>query len=60
MRIVCDCGEETDFIDGECGPSYTDGEGWYKVTDGVMELCGNHNQVFLHCQNCGKEIWIFT
>lgn len=60
MKIICECGEVTEFIDGEDGPNYTEDEGWYKVAKGTMEIFETHDQVYFHCAKCGKDIWIFT
>lgn len=60
MKIICDCGEVTEFVDGEDGPSYTEDEGWYKTTKGSMEITESHDQVYFQCGKCGQAIWIFT
>lgn len=60
MKIVCDCGEVTEFVDGEDGTSYTEYEGWYKTTEGSMTINEQHDQVFFRCEKCGNEFWIFT
>lgn len=60
MKIICDCGAISEFIDGDDGASYADGEGWYKVLNGNINLYGAHDQVFAKCEKCQKEIWIFT
>lgn len=60
MKIICECGEVTEFVDGEDGSSFTDGEGWYKTVKGSMEINENYDQVYFRCGECGKEIWIFT
>ena len=60
MKIICDCGCISEFVDGEDGSHYTKGEGWYKVLKGDIEMYGEHDQVFVVCKNCNKEIWIFT
>jgi len=59
MKIVCECGEITELIDGEDGSDYTHGEGWYKAIDGNIEVGSNHHQIFLHCLTCGREEWFF-
>lgn len=59
MKIICDCGEVTEFIDDEEGASYTSGEGWYKKLEGSINIEKNHYQVFFTCSNCDAEIWIF-
>lgn len=60
MKLICDCGATTDFVDGEDGSSYTEGEGWYKVARGAVEMLGEHDQIFFHCEICGMDTWIFT
>lgn len=56
MKIICDCGEVTNFINGEDGPYYTEGEGWYKRLDGSMDIAETHDQVNFRCENCGQDI----
>lgn len=60
MKIVCDCGATTEFTTSEDGELYTEGEGWYKVKNGSVDIWGAHDQVFFKCDECGEEIWIFT
>lgn len=60
MKILCECGEVTEFIDSEDGSHYTPDEGWYKVKSGTVIIYGEHDQVFFRCCKCGKEEWIFT
>lgn len=59
MKMVCDCGEVTELVDSS-EPSYTEGEGWYKVTKGEIEFNQSHDQVFFNCAACGQKVWIFT
>lgn len=59
MKLICDCGAVTEFVQNE-DSTYTEGEGWYVRTEGDVELYGEHDQVFMKCNSCGKEIWMFT
>lgn len=60
MKVMCDCGAISEFIDSENGSRYTSGEGWYKVLRGKIGIHGEHDRVFISCENCKNEIWIFT
>lgn len=60
MKIICDCGEVTELVDGEDGSSYTPDEGWYKTTQGNIGLWEQHDVVGLVCKACGREEWIFV
>lgn len=60
MKLICDCGEVTNFFDSKDGATYNEYEGWYKVADGLIETHGEHDSVFFNCKKCGEKIWIFT
>lgn len=60
MKIVCSCGATTRLVTDKDGERYTEGEGWYKVAEGPIEINESHDQVFFRCKKCGEEIWIFT
>lgn len=60
MKLICDCGAIVDFVEDEDGSSYTEDEGWYRMAKGDIEIHGEHDQVFFHCEKCGTDTWIFT
>jgi hypothetical protein len=62
MKIVCDCGNEQEFKEyDENGVknSYTEDEGLY-VTINKFTFWQTHDVVGIVCDNCRKDIWLFT
>ena len=58
MKIVCDCGNETEFVESECT---TENEGIYVVLDrSKFAYWGEHYQAGFVCAKCGKAIWWFA
>lgn len=49
-------GKGAELIDDADGSSYADGEDWYKVINGSMEINESHDQVFFRGQKCGNDI----
>lgn len=65
MKIVCDCGNETEFNtinEGTGKPnSYTEGEGQYATVDiSKFNFWQMHDVVGVVCIKCKKDIWLFT
>ena len=65
MKIVCDCGNELEFLekDETTGKpnDVTYDEGLFVTRkDQAMSFWGNHDQIGIVCNECGKAIWLFT
>lgn len=64
MKIVCDCGNETEFntIDKDTGEQtdLTEDEGQYATVDiSKFRFWQTHNVVGAVCEKCEKSIWLF-
>lgn len=58
MKIICDCGNEMEFI---MTGNIDDEDGEYVKFDyNKFELHGEHDQVWITCEKCKKAIWMFT
>lgn len=65
MKLVCECGNVAEFntIDEDTGEqtSYTEGEGQYVTVDiSKFNFWQKHDVVGIVCENCEKDIWLFT
>jgi hypothetical protein len=65
MKITCDCGNEMVFneINEDTGEKndYTDGEGLYVTVDhSKFSFWQQHDVVGTVCNQCDKDIWLFT
>jgi len=68
MKIVCDCGNEMDFIienedvqeeqdEDECEEE----KGQYCIKEsGKFDLWSEHDEAGITCNKCKKTIWYFT
>lgn len=64
MKIVCDCGNETEFntIDEDTGEEseITEGEGQYVTVDiSKISFWEQHDVVGIVCKKCDKSVWLF-
>jgi hypothetical protein len=63
MKIICDCGNEDYFntIDSDTGEEtrITENEGQYSTVKNFT-FWETHDVVGVVCNNCKKELWLFT
>lgn len=59
MKIICDCGNEMDFIEDK--EVMEDDSGKYVTTDfDRFRFWSEHDVVGIVCAKCEKSIWLFT
>ncbi len=59
MTLTCDCGEIT-TITKDVDSHYSDGEGWYAISEGSIRFWSAHDIVGFVCDKCGNELWKFV
>ncbi len=61
MKIICDCGNKSEFSTIDIGKqtSITEGEGQYATIES-FRFWEMHDVVGIVCEKCGKAIWLFT
>lgn len=62
MKLICDCGEESDFIIQplEEDEEFDEENGSYALLKGEVDIVAEHDQAWITCNKCKKAIWIFT
>lgn len=61
MKIVCDCGNEMEFIADVTDP-FTDSEGYehlYPISR-TIDIASGHDELFIGCTKCGKKVHIWA
>lgn len=61
MKIVCDCGNEAEFIpDGE-DPIFDEWKGEYTfLNSSIIDSWAQHDEAGFECKKCGKAIWWYA
>jgi len=63
MKIVCDCGEQIEFIVKDLNSPINiniEEDGCYANLTGKIDIHAEHDQVWFNCNNCNCKLWIFT
>lgn len=65
MKIVCDCGNEMEFIPDNEDDINSEGsieeKGYYCKKDyAKFDFWATHDETGIVCKKCGKGIWYFT
>ena len=61
MKIICDCGEISEFIiQPNETKDYNEEDGLYALLTGKINIIAEHDQAWIVCNKCNNRIWIFT
>jgi hypothetical protein len=58
MKIICDCGNEMEFIVGDGDEDEKKGE-YVKVDHYKFRFWEIHDEIGVVCEKCLKSIWFF-
>jgi hypothetical protein len=61
MKIICDCGLESEFIiqDYNVPIEEVEEDGYYALLVGNVDIVAEHDRAWISC-GCGQKVWIFA
>ena len=62
MKLICDCGEESEFVIHplEEGEEIDEENGSYARLTGKIDIIAEHEHAWVICNKCNNKMWIFT